>query len=263
MLKYFLLFVLSLLPLSATAESGMPVELQQFEGFSDILPLDEFGQERGTKRVARQQDIIPFIKSSIPETATYNLMNAEQIFCYHIAKRPKDYTGYTIDGMAVSGFCGELNTSTAATAYEALFTQSPNILTKVADCRIEPRIMLRFARGVDYTDVLLSSPCPSFTIFYAGRYKSFNIKQGIIDDIIKQLENTNEAFNSPTLLKQTVANGKPATLSEEEMLAKKQKENAPIMNWKQKQDSAAQTEEPEAAADKPKAGWGIKSWRQK
>ena len=241
----------------------MPVELQQFEGFSDILPLDEFGQERGTKRVARQQDIIPFIKSSIPETATYNLMNAEQIFCYHIAKRPKDYTGYTIDGMAVSGFCGELNTSTAATAYEALFTQSPNILTKVADCRIEPRIMLRFARGVDYTDVLLSSPCPSFTIFYAGRYKSFNIKQGIIDDIIKQLENTNEAFNSPTLLKQTVANGKPATLSEEEMMAKKQKENAPIMNWKQKQDSAAQTEEPEAAADKPKAGWGIKSWRQK
>jgi len=261
MLRYFFLFVLSLMPLSAVAESDMPIELQQFEGFSDILPLDEFGNERGTKRVARQQDIIPFIKSSIPETATYNLMNAEQIFCYHIAKRPKDYTGYTIDGMAVTGYCGELDTGTSATAYEALFAQSPNILTKVADCRIEPRIMLRFARGVDYTDVLLSSPCPSFTIFYAGKYKSFNIKQGVIDEIIKQLENTKENFNSPTLLKQTVANGKAATLSEEELLAKKQKENAPIMNWKQKQEN--DTEEETAEQKKPTTGWGVKSWRQK
>ena len=261
MLKFFLLFVLSLMPITATAESDMPIELQQFEGFSDILPLDEFGNERGTKRVARQQDVIPFIKSSIPETATYNLMNAEQIFCYNIAKRPKDYTGYTIDGMAVTGFCGELDTGAAATAYEALFTQSPNILTKVADCRIEPRVMLRFARGVDYTDVLLSSPCPSFTIFYAGRYKSFNIKQGVIDEIIKQLEAKNEPFNSPTLLKQTVANGKAATLSEEELLAKKQKENAPIMNWKQKQETSPKEETTEPK--KPATGWGVKSWRQK
>lgn len=92
--------------------------------------------------------------------------------------------------------------------------------------------MLRFVRGVDYTDVLLSSPCPSFTIFYAGRYTAFNIKQGVIDDIISQFDKENQPFNSPALLKKTVANGVADTDKEAEAYEKKQRENAPVMNWK-------------------------------
>jgi len=259
MLKYILLLLLSISPLYAHAQSDMPIELQSFEGYSDILPLDEYGQERGTKRVARQQEIIPVIKSAIPEAASYNIMNAEQIFCYHVTKRPKSYTGYTLDGMAIDGFCGELDSSQTSTAYDALFTQGPNILHTVANCHIEPKLMLRFVRGVDYTDVLLSSPCPSFTVFYGGKYKSFNIKQGVIDDIIKQFNTQNEDFNSPALIKKTMANAKAETTKEEELLAKKRKETEPVMTWKQKEDK-----EETINNNKPTTGgWGIKSWRQK
>ena len=255
MFKYLL--ILALIALPAYAQNMLPTELQQFQDISESIPLDDDPLLK--KRVViNQQEIIPLIKKTIPETTAFILSNAEQIFCYHVTKRPKDFKGYTIDGTAVTGYCGELDVSQAATAYAALFTHNQNILTTVSDCRIEPRILLRFARGVDYADVLLSSPCPSFTIFAAGRYKSFNIKQGVVNDIISQLEQNKQPFYSPTLLKQTVANGKIETQEDETLLSDKNKEIEPVMSWKEKQEEAAQ----KAAEEKPQSGWGIKSWRQ-
>lgn len=234
MLKYILLALLSLPVTSAFAED-IPPELESFGDFSDILPVEDAASTSQKKRSSKNQTIIPYIASAIQDAAVYNIQNAEQVFCYRVVKRPKDYTGYTLNNFAVSGYCGELDNSQTATTYEALFTQSPNIITVPSSCRIEPKIMLRFARGVDYTDILLSSPCPSFTVFYAGKYKAFNIKQGIIDDIISQFNRTDETFNSPTLLKQTVANAKAETSKEQEQLEKKQRENAPLMAWQKPQ----------------------------
>lgn len=236
MFKYILLLLLTVTVSKATAqEYDIPAELQNFEAFSDILPVDEYGQARGTERTSRQLDIIPAIQTEIKDEAAYNIMNSEQVFCYHVTKRPKDYKGYTLDRFAITGYCGELDKNQIDTSYESLFTKSANILTVKADCRIEPRLMLRFVRGVDYTDILLSSPCHSFTVFYAGKYHSFNIKQHVIDDIIEQLEKKNERFNSPSLLKKTVANAEITTTEEEDALKKKQKEAQPIMNWQQQQ----------------------------
>ena len=256
MLKYFLLIALSMVSANAFAEDNLPAELQQFEGFSDILPADEYGQSRGPQKISRLQEMIPMIKKQIPETAANNITHAEQVFCYHVAKRTENYTGYTLDGMAITGFGGELDISKTETTYEALFTHSKNILATVAQCHIKPRLILRFTRGVDYTDVLLSSPCPSFTIFYAGRYHSFNVKQDVIDEIIRLLETEKTDFYSPSLLKQTVANAVPTTVEEQEILSKKHDESEPVMNWKEQ-------EEPEEPVQKPTGGWGIKSWRQK
>lgn len=225
--------------ISASAADGdLPPELQGLELYEDILPIgsDGTGGLPSSRRASRQQSIIPFIISSLPKAtsaaATNNIANAEQVFCYHVAKKPADFAGYTLDNFAVTGYCGELDIGATATTYEALFTQSPNIITAPAACAIEPRVMLRFVRGVDYTDVLLSSPCPSFTVFYAGRYTAFNIKQGVIDDIISQFDKENQPFNSPALLKKTVANGTADTDREAEIYEKKQRENAPVMNWK-------------------------------
>lgn len=225
--------------ISASAADGdLPPELQGLGLYEDILPIgsDGTGGLPSSRRASRQQSIIPFIISSLPKAtsaaATNNIANAEQVFCYHVAKKPADFAGYTLDNFAVTGYCGELDIGATATTYEALFTQSPNIITAPAACAIEPRVMLRFVRGVDYTDVLLSSPCPSFTIFYAGRYTAFNIKQGVIDDIISQFDKENQPFNSPALLKKTVANGVADTDKEAEAYEKKQRENAPVMNWK-------------------------------
>lgn len=257
MFKYVLLVCLCLISDIARAESDLPLELQTLEGFADVLPADEYGNSRGPQRTFHLQEMIPLIKNKIPEAAAYNIMNYEQIFCYHVAKRPAEYTGYTLDGMAVTGFCGELDISKTETTYEALFSNSRNVLTNPSNCHIKPRLMLRFVRGVDYTDVLLSSPCPSFTIFYGGKYFSFNILQGIIDDVIGRLETEKTDFYSPGLLKQTVANATPTTVEEMEKISKKQKENEPVMKWKEQQ------EEQEEETKKPTGGWKIKSWRQK
>ena len=225
--------------ISASAADGdLPPELQGLGLYEDILPIgsDGTGGLPSSRRASRQQSIIPFIISSLPKAtsaaATNNIANAEQVFCYHVAKKPADFAGYTLDNFAVTGYCGELDIGATATTYEALFTPSPNIITAPAACAIEPRVMLRFVRGVDYTDVLLSSPCPSFTVFYAGRYTAFNIKQGVIDDIISQFDKENQPFNSPALLKKTVANGTADTDREAEIYEKKQRENAPVMNGK-------------------------------
>lgn len=247
MFKRFLFLSLTALPAVSFAQSpDLPNALTDFEAFSDILPVTETDIQTPTKRISRQQEMIPYIASSIDEIAAQNIKNPEQVFCYHVTKRPKGYTGYTLNNFAITGYCGELDRSAVTTIYEALFTKSPNIITAASSCRIEPKIMLRFVKGVDTTDILLSSPCPSFTSYYAGKYKSFNIKQGVIDDIITELTKKNEPFNSPSLLAQTVANGTPATTKDTELLEKKQKEHA-----KSQPTPAPQTENKPAAT-----GWG-------
>lgn len=255
MFKYILLLLLTILTTPAmaqeTEEYSVPAELQNFEAFSDILPTDEYGRARGTERTTQNFDIIPLIQSEIKDEAGYNIMHPEQVFCYHVTRRPKDYTGYTLNKFAITGYCGELDKNQTATAYEALFTKSANILTTKSDCRIEPKLILRFVRGVDYTDVLLSSPCHSITVFYAGKYHSFNVKQYIIDDIISQLKQKNDKFYSPALLKKTVANAEATTAEEEEKL-EKQKESQLLMSWQQEQDQEQNEQE---EANKPTSGW--------
>lgn len=247
MFKRFLFLSLTILPAVSFAQSpDLPNALTDFEAFSDILPITENDTQTPTRRISRQQEMIPYISSAIDEIAALNLKNPEQVFCYHVTKRPKGYTGYTLDNFAMTGYCGELDRSAVTTIYEALFTKSPNIITAASSCRIEPKIILRFIKGVDSTDILLSSPCPSFTSFYAGKYKSFNIKQGVIDDIITELAQKNEPFNSPSLLAQTVANGTPTTPKDTELLERKQKEHEILPT--SITDKAPET--------KPATGWG-------
>ena len=242
--------------------SDLPPELQGLGLYDDLLPIGG-GNSSVSRKKTQQQTVIPFIRSSLPkatsETALYNITHPEQVFCYHIIRKPKDFTGYTLNNFAVVDYCGELDMGTTSTTYEALFTQSPNIITATAACTIEPKVMLRFVRGVDYTDVLLSSPCPSFTVFYAGRYTAFNIKQAVIDDVISQFDSIRETFNSPGLLKKTVANGVPDTDKEAEEYEKKQKENTPIMNWKNNQpleQNGINNVQSSSSQTKEKKGWG-------
>ena len=257
-----------------TENSDLPPELQGFGLYEGLLPMGE-DSDSGLPKIPQgstRQSVIPFIMSSLPkataDTAVKNVAEAEQVFCYHVSAKPQGYTGYTLNNFAIVDYCGELDRSATATTYEALFTQSPNIITAPANCRIEPKVMLRFVRGVDYTDVLLSSPCPSFTVFYAGRYNAFNIKQGVIDDIISQFDKPRDKFNSPSLLKKTVANGVAETVQEAEKYdTQPLLQDAPVMNW-QKPDSpvAAPTEnnggsdtpaDSSSTASKPKTGgWG-------
>lgn len=187
------------------------------------------------------------ISSAIGQPAQYNITNAEQIFCYQITNRPENYTGYTLDGMAIVGFCGVINTQLKEMIVSELFMNPNNILFDVTEqCVIRPKIMLRFVRGVDHTDVLLSSPCHAFAIFYGGKVNAFNAKPAapIIDALIDPLVRGKVDFASPALFNQLLPIGVAQTPEQKELLNKK---NEPIRNWVK-----TQQEEEKASVKK---GW--------
>ena len=255
MLKYLCFTFLSVITFAKLSIANVPVELQELDALADLLPKDEFSTtpqaNNKNKLRSQEKDIIPQIVDSIPEASSYIINNPEQVFCYHVTKRSKGYTGYTLGNYAIKDYCGELDFDQTTTVYEALFTRSPNILTTVSSCKIEPQVMLRFVKGVDNVDVLLSSPCHSFTIFYAGRYKSFNVKQGIIDDIINQFSKKTETFHSPSLIKQTVANAIAKDEMQSYELEKKQNNTQPL--W---ENTSTQNTPPSSTKNAPQKGWG-------
>ena len=255
MLKFLSLSLISIVAFTQISIADIPLELQELDALADLLPEDEFNlnnNETKTKPRTQEKAIIPQITETITEAASYNITHPEQVFCYHIEKRPIGYKGYTLGNYAIKDYCGELDFDQTTTVYEALFTRSPNILTTLSNCRINPKVMFRFVRGVDYTDVLLSSPCHSFTIFYAGRYKSFNVKQGIIDDIIGQFSKNTETFHSPALIKQTMANAIAKDEIQSYELEKNQKNTPSLWN---KNETTEQLNN-ENHSNKPKKGWG-------
>ncbi len=207
-------------------------------------------QENGvayTKEV-KQRDILPEISKAIGQSALQNITGAEQIFCYQITNKPENYTGYTIDGMAIVGFCGVINNELKNMVTTELFANPDNVLfNETEDCIIRPQIMLRFVRGVDMTDVLLSSPCHAFAIFYGGRINAFNAKPAapVIDALVTPLIKSRIDFASPALFNQLLPVGIAQTDEQKQLL---QQKNAPIRNWLK--------EQPEESTNQPKRnGW--------
>ena len=178
------------------------------------------------------------ISSAIGPSATTNITDSEQIFCYQVTNKPENYTGYTLNGMAIVGFCGVINNELQDMIKSELFMNPDNILFDVTeDCVIQPQIMLRFVRGVDFTDVLLSSPCYAFAIFYGGKVNAFNAKpaapviKALVDPFIKGKVD----FASPALLNQLLPIGIAQTPEQKELLNKK---NGPIRNWAKDDESS-------------------------
>jgi len=185
-------------------------------------------------------EILDEISSAIGTSALNNITSSEQVFCYQIATKPENYTGYTLDGMAIVGFCGVINQQLQTLIKTELMMNPENILFDVTEnCVIRPQIMLRFVRGVDSTDVLLSSPCHALAFFYGGKVSAFNAKPAaqIIDAVIEPLVKNKVDFASPALFNQLLPVGVAQT---DEQKALVQKKNAPARNWeKQQQTNAA------------------------
>lgn len=206
--------------------------------------VTSFQQENSWRRQQNQnpaqtqtppQQVLPEIKNAIGAVAWDNIANAEKIFCYEVDNMPEDYEGYTLDSMAITGFCGVIKNEIKEQVLSQLFMDNKNVLFNVREeCVIQPRIVLRFVKGVDATDVLLSSPCYSFTVYYPGSVNVFNAKPAakIIDTLISTLDRNNVDFVSPALLDQLLPIGVPQTKEQRELVSKKPK---PIRNWEVKQ----------------------------
>ena len=202
--------------------------------------LDETAENTAVKTPASAKPVLingvlAQIASSIGEAATKNISDAEQIFCYQIANRPENFDGYTLNGMAIAGFCGIINSELEKLIKTEFLTKEENLsFNKTENCVIRPQIMLRFVRGVDSTDILLSSPCHAIAFFYGGKVSAFNAKPSaqIIDAIIEPLIKNKADFISPTLLKQLLPIGVPQTEEQKQLVNKK---NEPLRSW-QKQE---------------------------
>ena len=218
--------------------------------FSLILSFSNFAHASSDeapewKTAQKNSTVLKEITSAIGDSAIKNITDAEQVFCYQIANRPENYTGYTLDGMAIVGFCGVINQDLQNLVKYELFMNSDNLLfNKTENCLIKPQIMLRFFRGIDATDVLLSSPCHAIALFYGGKIAAFNAKPAdqIIDAIIEPLIKNKVDFASPALFNQLL----PVGIAQNEAQKKLQEQkNEPMNKWQKKQEEQAAK----------KAGW--------
>lgn len=168
------------------------------------------------------QSVLPSIRKDIGETAVRNIEESERVFCYQVSSKAPNYRGYTINNMAVTGFCGIVDDNLKRLLLEQILANEDNIdFMSIENCTIKPRVLLRFVRGVDNTDVLLSSPCDSVTVFYAGKINTYNMKPAG-----ELLKTTSDAFYSkqipfvsPALLNQLLPIGVAQTQEQKATLS--------------------------------------------
>jgi hypothetical protein len=187
---------------------------------------------------------------NLSPAALNNILNSEKVFCYTVEMAAPDYAGYTLDQLALTGYCGQLKEERAAFVKEFFETPS-NILETLDSCKIAPKVMLRFIRGVDSADVLFSDTCPSVTVFYGGTRKTFNAAPAkkTLEAVISVLSRGRTDFVSPALLDELMPCG--VVLNDEQKeLVNKHKSARPTHQWEQKKQN-----QPQAQPQENVKGW--------
>ena len=226
-MKKIYLFVFSLLFIFSTQAIA-----QTSEGVDSFKQNKDAWRRKENTTSETKGEIVPKIKDSLSVHGINNITQAEKIFCYTVDKANKAYKGYTIDGMAVTGFCGILKNQDRDILLQEFFYKDGSTSNIVAKCIIAPKVMLRFIKGVDYTDVLLSSPCHSFSIFYGGKVKTFNAEPTakMMEAFVNVFTKNKVDFVSPALLDQLMPIG-VANTPEQKALVKEKRGDAPVRNW--------------------------------
>ncbi len=220
---------------------------------STALPVQVWAQEgvlfQQDKESWRRQEvpqdtvtITPRMKNTISASSLLNITEAEQAFCYTVEMPQDGYTGYTIDSMAITGFCGILTKPEMDLFIREFLSKDENVSNVVDQCVIKPRVLLRFVRGVDYSDVLFSVPCYSFTVFYAGNISSFNASPAAktLTAIVDAYEKKKMQFVSPALLGQVLPIGVPQN-DAHRALIKSKMQQGPVRNWAKTDSATAST----------------------
>lgn len=173
-------------------------------------------EQQGTKTLSA------FISSRIPASSAKNIENAEKVFCYTVDYAAADYTGYTIDDLAITGSCGELSNEGRNLIKDMVLNNNLVFSTAKDACNINPRILLRYINGIDSTDVLFSAPCHSISFFHGRDISTLNAAPGknIVEQIVTTYSSLKDKFLSPALLGQMVPNGQVLTQDQKEMVRK-------------------------------------------
>ena len=183
--------------------------------------------------------IAPQIRDRLRLTGLPVIAKPDEVFCYGITRKTKEKSE-TISGYTLTGTCGSLNDEGLTAIKEKFFEPANFDMTtpKIsAACVVKPKLLLRFRRGVDFVDVVLSGDkCPGLIYLYAGDSKEFYAKpmSEWLDNFITAVSNDLEPLTNEEETKK----------SQQIFIRKKSEEPA-------KEPEAAAPAEPE----KPKV-WG-------
>lgn len=192
-------------------------------GAGDLFADEENATVQNSKQEQQStKTLSAFISSRIPASSAKNIENAEKVFCYTVDYAAADYTGYTIDDLAITGSCGELSNEGRNLIKDMVLNNNLVFSTAKDSCNITPRILLRYINGIDSTDVLFSAPCHSISFFHGRDISTLNAAPGknIVEQIVTTYSSLKDKFLSPALLGQMVPNGQVLTQDQKEMVRK-------------------------------------------
>lgn len=211
-------------------------------------------EDTKNKNEPTEKVLSAFISSRIPASSAKNIDNAEKVFCYTVDYAATDYTGYTIDDLAITGSCGELSDEGRNLIKDMLLNNNLVFSSSSDNCNIAPRILLRYINGIDSTDILISAPCHSLTFFHGRDISTLNAAPGknIVEQIVTTYSSLGEKFLSPALLGQMVPNGQVLTQDQKEIVRKIGTSSLP-KKWSNKPAQAK--EDTEATPQPVRKGW--------
>ena len=177
-----LLFLLSLLAVS-------PASAQIFYDYKSAY--DSAKIEKKTEARKRtfddDQESHPFeqivakeIQERIRPDASFIVGEPDEVICFGVSKKSPKKRIPTLNGFAHIGNCGSLNeTGIKEVQKQLLAAESYDLsVTKIGNCIVTPRLLLRFRKGYDFVDMILSSgeTCPAVTFIYGGDTREFYAK---------------------------------------------------------------------------------------
>ena len=196
-----------------------------------IPDMDETGKEE----LPFEKIVSQPIRERIRADAAYIVGEPEETLCYGIARKSPKKRSATIQGYAHTGNCGSLNETGMAEIQSKLFSAESydmNIM-KIASCVINPKLILRFRKGFDFVDLLLSGGnCPAVFFLYGGETREFSAKpiKEWLDTFIEAVSNDLEPVDSAEMEKAAGRMFKKRT-AEEETASEPQPQQAAPKMW--------------------------------
>lgn len=226
------------------------------DNFFEVNEVDELApMEKSDATTNEPQKLLStFLSSRLSATAARNIEKAEKIFCYTVAYADPQQDGYTLNGMAIKGSCGELSANGKKLFDDVLWRNTSVFSGAMDNCSISPKIMLRYIYGPDSTDVLISYPCPAVTFYHGRDVITVNAAPGgkSVEQITKAYTSLAESYVSPALLGQMVPNGQILNQAQKEKVRRSGNSDLSRKKW----DTATPTVDNETSTiPTAKTGW--------
>lgn len=209
-MKNVLLLILFLTASPAHAQLFYDVGGSGFDSGDDALAVPDTGltgtafteekEKPQTPEMPFEKIVAKEIQERIRPDASYIVGEPDEVLCFGIARKSPKKRSATINGYAHLGNCGSLNDTGLQEVQKQLLNAASYQLniTKISSCIVTPRLALRFRKGYDFVDLILSGgSCPGVTFMYGGDSREFYAKpiQDWLNNFISAVSNDLEPLD--------------------------------------------------------------------